>query len=68
MFGGSARRKQAEEAAALEAQKAAEEQQRIDNERNLHVHELQMTVSSVLQENAQLEAQKVELEEEIFHH
>ena len=67
MFGGSARRKQAEEAAALEAQKAAEEQQRIDNERNLHVHELQMTVSSVLQENAQLEAQKVELEEEIFH-
>ena len=36
-----------------------------DNERNLHVHELQVTVSSILKENADLESEKAELEDEI---
>ena len=36
-----------------------------NNERNLHVHELQMTVSSILKENADLESEKAELEDEI---
>jgi hypothetical protein len=64
MFGSAAKKKAAAEAEALAAQQA-EEQAKMDNERKLHVHELQMTVSSLLQENADVEAQKLELEQEI---
>ena len=42
-----------------------EEHEKANNERNLHVHELQMTVSSILKENADLETEKAELEDEI---